>query len=350
MKKRFSLILACVLSLSIILTGCGASNSVADKEMSTGGLNVMGGVASDSANGFDGFLDFGGNKAESAPEMDYAPSVPQAPSQSVQPEEMPEQDKEYLERKIVYSATIDAQTMEFDKAVEQIKSKLNEYNGYIENENVKNYGDIHSNYSRKYLTITVRIPSEHFETFIAGISTENVYITNLSKNSKDYSETYYDKQGRIESLEVQEERLLELLAEADNVDVMLRIEQNLANVRYELESLKTELKFIDSKVDYSTITIGLEQVIKYDVIEEEPATFFEQLIETIKDSSSDFLRDCKYFLFDFIYAVPYLVVWGVIIVVVISIVRKIRRNRKAKKATMKVETKLKDDVIENDKK
>lgn len=347
MKKRLSLILACILSLSVILTGCGASNSMADME--------TGGIAVDSVQGIgsaNGFLDFGGGfskEESSAPEVNYQPPMESPKVEEISPDELPEPDQEYLERKIVYSATIDAQTMEFEKAVEQIKSKLNEYNGFIGDENIRNYGDINSNYSRKHLTMTVRVPSENFEAFIAGITSENIHVLNLSKNSKDYSEVYYDNKGKVASLEVQEERLLELLAEADNVDVMLRIEQNLANVRYEIESLKSELKFIDSKVDYSTVTISLEQVIKYDEIKEEPTSFFEELIETIKDSSHDFLRDCKYFLFDFIYAIPYLAVWGVVICVVVSIIRKIRRKRKAKLATMKVETKLKDDEIKSDK-
>ena len=349
-KKILSLVLASIMVMGL-LTGCGASNDLSSPSYDYGysssdSLNVMGMGSSSSTNGFGGLFDsVTSNKSESAVIQDsyYEPSSP-----SMKPTETPETETEtttenYLEKKLVYTANIDAQTKDMTQAKTDIDKMIADMGGYIESEYSYKNGGFDYGYTRTTLEMKIRVPGSKFQDFLNGLESENIYVNNLNKSSVDYSTSYYDKESRINSLRIQEERLYELLAGASDIDVMLRIENQLSNIRYEIESLTKEMRFIDSQVDYSTINLNLEQVVHYDTSTQEPTNFFEELIETIKDSADEFADWSKDTLFAFIYMFPYLVILLVILLIVI----KVRKNRKAKKIAKREEAIKKMTQIQN---
>lgn len=354
-KRLLSLFVVSIMTMSL-LTGCGANSAPSyDYGYSSGGsLNVQGIGTGDSSAGFGGIFDgFTSNKSESVQMDSIAPSAP-----NMKPTEMPEteieQPKEnYLERKLVYTANIDAQTKDMTQAQKDINKMISDMGGYIESEYSYKNGGFDYGYTRTTLEMRIRVPGSKFNEFLAGIESENIYVNNLNKSSQDYSTAYYDKESRITSLRIQEERLYELLANADDIDVMLRIENQLSDIRYEIESLTKEMRFIDSQVDYSTVNLNLEQVVHYDTSTQEPTNFFEELVETIKDSADEFADWSKDTLFAFIYMFPYLV----ILLIILLIVLKVRKNRKAKKIAKReeairqmneIKNEVKNDTSEND--
>ena len=338
-KRLLSLFVVSIMTMSL-LTGCGASSSAPSYDSGfaeSGSLDVMGMGSADSSMSIGGLFDgFTSNKSESIQVDSIAPSAP-----NMKPTETPEMEVEnktptenYLERKLVYTANIDAQTKDMAQAQKDINKMISDAGGYIESEYSYKNGGFDYGYTRTTLEMKIRVPSSKYQEFLAGLESENIYVNNLNKSSTDYSTAYYDKESRINSLRIQEERLYELLADADNIDIMLRIENQLSDIRYEIESLTKEMRFIDSNVDYSTINLNLEQVVHYDTSTQEPTNFFEELVETIKDYAEEFADWSKYALFDFIYAFPYLV----ILLIILLIILKVRKNRKAKKIAKREST------------
>lgn len=112
---------------------------------------------------------------------------------------------------------------------------------------------------------------------------------------------------------------------------MLQIESRLSDIRYEIESLTKELKYIDARVEYSTIHLYINEVVKYDVTDPEPKNFFEEIIEEIKYSAEDFVEWLKDLLIFIIHIFPY----GVILLVIALLIRKFIKKRKAKKLEKK---------------
>ena len=236
--------------------------------------------------------------------------------------------EEYIERKIVYTVTTELQTKDFDAAVEIINGEIQKYGGYIQSQKQTDNGGIYSQYSHRDMTMVVRVPSENLEAFLSGLQNDNMYTLSLSKDSKDYSSVYYDKEIRVSSLKIQEERLLNLLTQAADLKTMLDLEDRLSEVRYEIESLTKEMNYIDSNVDYSTVTIYLDEVVKYQEIVEEPATFFERVKEAIVNSWDDFVEGSQNFVIWLIYAIPTLLIFGVIATVVLLIVKSTKKRNK----------------------
>lgn len=314
------------------LTGCPAGSSDYSSietsssayDSSFAGGTSLNGMSSDSTSY---------SKSEYQYETDTSYQDDTANAKTPEEEEQPaDTETTYVEKKIVYNADLNAETKNIETALSDIYAALDQYKAYIEDESRDNWASYDTLYTRRSANLTIRIPSKYFNTFIQGLSNENLLISSMNKTSTDYSEYYYDKESRINSLRVQETRLLELLEKASDVSTMLQIENNLTDVRYQIESLTKELKTIDSNVQYSTITMYIREVERYTQPETEPQTFGDELKETIKDSYENFIEFLKEFLFWFIGAFPYLVILGVIIFGIVKISKKRNKKKKEKQA------------------
>lgn len=315
------------------LTGCPAgsadysavetSSSAYDSSFAGGtGLN---GISSNSTSYSKSEYQY----EDDASYQEYDTANAETPEKEEQPADT---ETNYVEKKIVYNADLNAETKNIETALSDIYAALDQYKAYIEDESRDNWASYDTLYTRRSANLTIRIPSKHFNAFIQGLSNENLLISSMNKTSTDYSEYYYDKESRINSLRVQETRLLELLEKASDVSTMLQIENNLTDVRYQIESLTKELKTIDSNVQYSTITMYIREVERYTQPETEPQTFGDELKETIKDSYENFIEFLKEFLFWFIGAFPYLVILGVIIFGIVKVSKKKNKKKKERQA------------------
>lgn len=333
-KNRIIALLMCTIMV-FSLVGCSSS---APNDMAIGGVS-MDSVSGSGFLGMNSSASKGESYYDSNYEAEYAPSMPK--DEITEDGTVTDNNEQYLEKKIVYTAHVSTQTKDMVKAREAIEKMIKDLEAYISDESTSTNGSIDSNYRSKNTYLTIKIPSKNFHTFLDGIESENIFVENMSKNSTDYSTQYYDKQSRIDSLKIQQDRLLEMLKQATDVKTMLDIESRLSNVRYEIESLTKELKYIDSNVQYSTINLRIREVVKYEENNFQSKTFWEELKEEIFDSADGFVEFLKNLLFVTIRVFPYLVIFLIIFIPIVRIRRKKRKARKAKDATVT----LKDDNV-----
>ncbi|KLI60958.1 DUF4349 domain-containing protein [Brachyspira hyodysenteriae] len=153
---------------------------------------------------------------------------------------------ETVERKLIVSVDIRVNSKDVEKSYKSIEKKLKEYNGDFDN--------VESSKNRYYLTI--RIPKENLYTFIDFIE-QNEKVENKNINTQDVTETYYDTENRIKNREVLLEKLRNYLREAKNIDEILKVEDRINTLTYEIESMKGNLKNLQSSVDYSRVTLNI---------------------------------------------------------------------------------------------
>lgn len=317
----------------------GSSLDYADAMVSVKGDSYSGGFMDSISNAVAGLG--GGSKSESA--MDYDYYAPEAPMESpiVSEDEYLTTDNTAYENKtekLVYSASLGIETKDMDVALEHIYSKINEYNGIIQDERQNNMG--HVTYEDYYrysgnasAYIFVRIPQEHYNTFINSLEDENgdIVVSSISKNVQNMTQVYYDTESRLRSLRVQEERLFEFMESAGDVSDMLSVEDRLTDVQYEIDSATNSLLVIDNDVKYSKVTLNIEEVVKYSSTPENPKNFIERVWMYITDSAENFAETLEYWLECAIYFVPYFVLLVIVYIVFIKIKRKIQKKRKVKK-------------------
>ncbi|MGI6265415.1 MAG: DUF4349 domain-containing protein, partial [Acutalibacteraceae bacterium] len=152
-------------------------------------------------------------------------------------------------RKIIVSAEYTLETDDLDKTVGKLEQAVAKVGGYYQSSDIE--GSTASNGSGYFV---VRIPTDRLNEFTDGIG-EMAHVVSRSRSGEDVTDQYFDTETRLSSLRIQQERLLELLKKAESLEDILRLENELTDVRTQIESLTTQLKKYDNLIDFSTVTI-----------------------------------------------------------------------------------------------
>ncbi len=233
--------------------------------------------------------------------------------------------------KIVYSGYLEIQTLAYEDMSSAIRDRISEIGGFIESE--YEYDGDYSWYlsddeettgsnSNRSLSITARIPSDQFESFMNSVG-EGGKVISRTVNAENISAVYADKEATKEALEKEQERLLSMMDEAESMDDMIAIEARLSEVEKELNSYKTDLAGMDKSVEYSTVVISLEEVHRYTGTTAN-ATFGERLVQAARDSiygMGTFLQNLV------LWIVRNAIAIAVIVVLIVFIVRKFKRKK-----------------------
>jgi hypothetical protein len=108
-----------------------------------------------------------------------------------------------------------------------------------------------------YAEITIRIPNAGMDSVMDRIASLGKLLSKQS-SSQEVTEEFVDLTSRRRNLEREEVRLLELLERAGKVTDLLEVEQTLARVRGEIETIAGRLRYLENRVALSTVQVQLE--------------------------------------------------------------------------------------------
>ena len=234
------------------------------------------------------------------------------------------------DRKLIKTVSIEAETEHYDALLTALEDKLTALGGYTESRRSGAYGR-----TRRWSSMTIRIPAENLNSFVTHVD-ENANVLSTSETTEDVTLQYVDTEAKITALETEQARLLELLAEAQNLSEILEIEARLSDVTYELERYESRKRGYDNQVDYATVHLSIEEVEVLTPVEE--PTIWSRIGTGFMDSLQgvcDGLVDIFVFL---ISGSPYLVVIGAGAALIIMLVRKQRRKKQKNKQSGTSET------------
>lgn len=177
-----------------------------------------------------------------------APQTAQKAANPQQPE--PTDDVQITERKITKEGTIRFETSSAKQTQQLITKMAAETNAYIAEDEINDYDG-----ERTEHRVTVRIPAEKFDRFLATISESAVSMDSKKVSAKDVTEEYVDIEARIKTKKELEARYAQLLQRAGKVSEVLEIEKEMGNLRAEIESIEGRLRYLKSQVAFSTLTI-----------------------------------------------------------------------------------------------
>ena len=243
-------------------------------------------------------------------------------------------------RKLIRTFDVNIETKEFDQVLSGIQAKVQELGGYIEHSSLDGGSKYYNHYNR-YSNMTVRIPSDKLDGFIENVK-ESANVTYISESTEDITLKYVDTESRKIALEIERDRLLELLEKAETVEDIITIEGRLSEVRYQLESYASQLRTFDNQVDYSTVHINISEVERETKVE--PKTFWEEVTEEFDDSLYDMGRSIKNFAIWFLGSSPYLILWAAVIAAVIIILRFVGKKKRVKKTFQNIKPDISEDI------
>ena len=231
------------------------------------------------------------------------------------------------EQKLIKTVRMDVETEDLDALMPQINQKIAELGGYIENQELYN-GSSYSSYRSRSASLTIRVPAENLNGFVEDVRGVSNVVT-YNESTENVTLQYVSTESRVKALEVEQERLLELLSKAENMSDLLEIESRLTDVRYELENVTSQLRVLSNQVDYATIHLYISQVKVYTEVEEQ--TVWQRIGSGFKENLRDMGENVTDFFVWFVTYSPQLLLWAVVIAVAVTVLRKKISKKKAAK-------------------
>ena len=229
-------------------------------------------------------------------------------------------------RKLIRTVSLSLETKEFDSVLTNLSTKTTELGGYIETSSVN--GNSYSHHSTRYASYVIRIPADKLNEFVEVVSKLG-NVTQKNESVEDVTLRYIDVESHKKALETEQERLLELLSKAENMEEILTIESKLSDIRYEIENYESQLKTMDNQIDYSTVSVYVDEVER--VTDTGEKGFFEEIKERFGNSLYVVARGIRGLVIGILGSLPILIVCGGVIAVVVIVVRKILKKRNMRK-------------------
>ena len=320
-KKKIALILGICFLAATLQIGCGgASKDSAFTEEAAAEAPMEEIYYADNAMG----MVTSGSSAEMK-EMETADEIVEETGTTG--ESGQEQTEEVrTERKLIRTVDLNLETENYDSLMEGLEQEINNLGGYIEYKDAYhgNYNSRVKGYRNRHSNITARIPAEKLDEFTGKVA-EIGNITYESESVEDVTLQYVDLSSHKKMLMTEQERLMELLENADTMEDIIVIESRLSEVRYQIESMESQLRTFDNQVDYSTVHINVEEVEHYTPQPEK--TTWERIKSGFGENVYRVTNGIKNFAVEFVIAIPILLVWAVVIIVGVILVRVILKRK-----------------------
>jgi len=160
-----------------------------------------------------------------------------------------------VEQKIIKEATLRFETDDLENTFTQIQKAVSANKAKIINDSEgKDYATVFRN-------LTIKVPSQNFDRFISNISKGVSYFEVKNISAEDVTEQFIDLTSRLKTKKKLEERYLEILQKATKISEILEIEKQISAIREEIEAKEGQLKYLESRVSESTVTIEFYKTI-----------------------------------------------------------------------------------------
>ncbi len=218
--------------------------------------------------------------------------------------------------KIIRTVRVELSTRSFDGDYAMIRQALLTSGGRIQEANLYiGYGNLRTAY------MTLRVPVAKLDTLTASVKDVGRLVS-FSETAEDVSEQYADTSMRLKTQQTKMERLQALLAKAESVEDLIAIENGISDTQYEIDRLTGLLLGMDSKVDYSTLNITLNELSAAETSQDKEETLLERIKNGIAAAWENFtyiLSDLAVFL---TVVLPYLAALTILILVIRFIIKR----------------------------
>ena len=333
MKKTIVILISLFMALTL-LASCGSSGF-------KGEYMTDSNESAYSGSGSSGAVAPSMEPRPASPDYDYSyadsgESGPYAAA-GITPVSSPSTDEGFSE-KIIHSVSADIETVNFDLTIEKVYQLLALNNAFIESSYIGG-----RNYEQQYRGVqtyrtanfVLRVPKDRLRAMTESLE-QLGNVPNKRSDAINITAQFTDTQSRLNSLYIQEERLLDMLSRAEVLEDMITLEYRLSEIRYQIESIASTLRNWQNQVDYSTVSLFIREVETFtEIVPVQQRTYMEQ----IGDGFSSTLRAVGDFfmgLFKWIVVnLPVLVILAIIAVAAVIITkRKLKKSRAKREKLM----------------
>ncbi|TZF94985.1 DUF4349 domain-containing protein [Chryseobacterium panacisoli] len=156
-----------------------------------------------------------------------------------------------ISKKIIKNGDMKIQVGDIKKTQKQVNEIIKKNKAYIQKEEFQNT-DMDDN-----LTLIIRVPHKNFDALINSFSDGIGSVLSKNISSNDVTEEYTDVAIKLANKKIYIEKYRDMLKNAATTKDMLEIQENIRELEDEIDVAEGRLRFIDDRVNYSTLNLNL---------------------------------------------------------------------------------------------
>ena len=182
-----------------------------------------------------------------------------------------------VKRQIVYNAAVSLAVADFDARQRELTGLVKLHNAFVAKSDMS--GNSVAQRSGQW---KIRVPVEQFDHFLAAVVGLGIPEKN-TVDSQDVTEEFYDLKARIDNKKTLEQRFIVLIQQANGrFEEVIRLENELARVRGEIERMEGGLRRLADLSALSTVAVTLREEQNY--VPPQAPTFGGQISATFGQS------------------------------------------------------------------
>jgi hypothetical protein len=154
-------------------------------------------------------------------------------------------------RLVIKDAELELLIGDTDKAINQVTKVASDYGGYIIGSRTW-YSDEY-----KHASLKLGIPAANFEEALTELRRLGLRVLQETASGQDVTAEYVDLESKLTNLEATAVRVRNFLDSAQNLDEVLRINQELSDLEAQIEQVRGQMRFYEGRAAFSTVTVIL---------------------------------------------------------------------------------------------
>ena len=161
------------------------------------------------------------------------------------------------DRKIIRNAEMTIETDTPNEGQQKIAAIADKHGGFVVISESKQNEAVSQTVASTVVNVVVRVPAQNFESTIAEIRNVGGRILYEKSAGQDVTEEYIDLDARIRTKRALEAQILEIMKQAHKISDAMEVQNQLTDVRTEIERLEGRRRFLENQSALSTINITL---------------------------------------------------------------------------------------------
>jgi Fe2+ transport system protein B len=152
---------------------------------------------------------------------------------------------------VIRNATLTLVVSDTEAQLSTIMRMADELKGYVASSNTSRVErDVRAQ-------LVLRVPAERLDEALDRLRKLAVQVREENVSGDDVTAEYVDLTSRVKNLEAAEDQLRGILAKTSNTDDVLKVFDQLKNVRGEIEQAKGRMQYLSQSAALATITLTL---------------------------------------------------------------------------------------------
>lgn len=234
-------------------------------------------------------------------------------------------------RELIRTAELTVRVENFDRARSRLAAYARSTGGFVGDSRREVRGS--GNETWVVGTVVLRIPASNYSGALAVVN-ETGEVRASNQQTRDVTDQVVDLEARLENLRAERDRLRELYQQANDTESVLAVQKELSRVQRDIERTEAQLRQLERKVAFTTITVNLEEPRPDDPGPDRQAWYETGVVAAFLQSVDGVIVTLRAGVVLTAYALPYLLVAAVPLGGGLVAVRRYRRRR----ARTRVET------------